>query len=124
MGRGNGYFIKYDKQLLYAKSCVGRDGKDIPLSHIDKAIYLYLKDRVNFFKSRGLECFESHELICDRLNISKRTMSSWLKKMVENGIVECHKTRTRNGTGYKYTNVYNMKFREDKVCLDDIPPAF
>lgn len=81
-------FVKLPYALMKAKGFVNKDGEVIPLTHAEKIIYLYLKDRVQYFvHERKEEYFESQETIADNINVNRATVGRTVTKFRDNGIL-------------------------------------
>lgn len=108
-------FIKIGKGLIRSLGFVSDSGECIPMTHTDKIIYIYIKDRVDFFvKKNGQEYFESHDTIAKHTNVSRATVSRLILKLIEHGVVQAVLQKGGRFINYKYLSVQplNLYFKE------------
>jgi predicted transcriptional regulator len=108
-------FIKIGKGLIRSEGFISDNGERIPMTHTDKIIYIYIKDRVDFFVNKnGQEYFESHDTIAKQTNVSRATVSRLILKLIEHGVVQAVLQKGGRFINYKYLSVQplNLYFKE------------
>ena len=73
-------------------------GEPIKLSSSEKAIHMYLSDRIAFFVGKqGKEFFEEQGTIAEELGLDKKTVWRCMKKFKEHAVVTGDSRRTAKG---------------------------
>ena len=73
-------------------------GEPIKLSSSEKAIHMYLSDRIAYFVGKlGKEFFEEQGTIAEELGLDKKTVWRCMKKFKEHAIITGESRRTARG---------------------------
>ena len=73
-------------------------GEPIKISSSEKAIHMYLSDRIGFFVGKqGKEFFEEQGTIAEELGLDKKTVWRCMKKFKEHAVVIGDSRRTARG---------------------------
>lgn len=108
-------FYQTEKGLWKAKGYYSPNtGEAITLTLAEKAVYMYIEDRVGFFvhAMKG-EYFETHETIAEAVGIERKACGNIIRKFIENGVVCAvkRKPKTAGQLQWFYTNVdKSLKF--------------
>ena len=73
-----------------------------------KVLYAYMLDKYMFFKSKGLEFYESGDTLAEEIGTSRNTVLTCLKGLVEQGFV---RKVTRKKKGAQLECVYEVEDR-------------
>ena len=114
-------FYKTDKALWKAKGFFSpRTGEAIPISTLDKAVYMYIENRITFFVDvKKGEYFETHDTIAESLGLEKKAVGKSTKKWRDAGVLKGISKRSSCGNlQWTYSGVErNLNFwngAEDK----------
>ena len=78
------------------------------LSHREKAVYIYLRDRAD---ASGV-CWPGIKTIARELELSPRTVQRALGDLEHAGLVEKHQRHRKNGS--LTSNLYRLKMKDDQ----------
>lgn len=92
-------FFQTEKVLWKSKGFFSpKTGEAVSLTSSEKAIYMYLEDRITFFvKNKGSEFFEEQGTIAEELGLEKKTVGRCVKKFEEHGVLYGSARRTGRG---------------------------
>ncbi|WP_213877160.1 helix-turn-helix domain-containing protein [Pseudomonas sp. dw_358] len=101
--KANGY-VHFPKSLMHASHWKSRTtGVLIALTHMQKNLWLHIKDRYEFFTGRGTTWFESQETIAEAINCSRDSVVEFLKALEQHGYLQVTRTPVR---GSQQQNTY------------------
>lgn len=105
-------FFKTPKHLTRAKGYFSpKDGNPIRLTHTEKAIYVYMVDRFNFFVKRGVrELFESQQTIAEACGMEYKAVGKVLRAFIDNGVMVAKKGKDAGSAHNRY---YYTKIETD-----------
>lgn len=73
-------------------------GEAIKLTSSEKAVYMYLSDRITFFvEKQGSEFFEEQGTVAEELGLEKKTVWRCMKKFKEHAVVVGQSRRSSKG---------------------------
>lgn len=99
----DGYVI-FPKSLMHASHWISRDtGELIVLTHMQKILWLHIKDRFEFFTGRGATWFESQDTIAEAVNCSRDSVVEFLKALEQHGYLQVTRKVVR---GSQQQNTY------------------
>lgn len=117
-------FIQCEKHIFEAygfESPVSK--KIIPLSPIDKIIYLVMRDRYEFFViKQGGEYHESQETTAERCGTFRRKVNEAVRMFMREGIIRGRKVRTKVGNVswvYDYIGELKLVKKEGEVWISE-----
>lgn len=126
-------FIQCEKRLFEAygfRSAV--NGAVVPLSPIDKIIYVVMRDRYNFFvnKQKG-KYHESQETTAERAGTFRRKVNETVKMFMEHGIIKGRKEKMGEHIHWVYEEIHPLVlckkegdlFLRDKLKTREKPPT-
>lgn len=97
-------FIMVDKRLFREVRWVSPvSGEVFPFPAMDKLIYLYLKDRWEFFTlQEGKEYYENQDTIAEACGVSRKKVNNVIGKFIKEGVIEAHKVKVDSGVSLVY----------------------
>lgn len=102
-------FLKFRYDFLRAKGFVSQDGEYVSLSVYDVFVYLYVKQKIEYFaKEKGGEYFATQEQIANECGVSLSTVKRALKKFVDGGVLTCYKKKWRNYENWRYVDMKEL----------------
>lgn len=97
-------YIIFEKQLLKTKTVLNKETNiQVELNGNMKILYRYMLDRFLFFKSLGNEFYDNQDELAYNLAMSKRTIVSLIKSLLDVGLVE---KKTARYSGVNNSNSY------------------
>lgn len=97
-------YVIFPKSLMHASHWISRDtGELIVLTHMQKILWLHIKDRFEFFTGRGSTWFESQDTIAEAVNCSRDSVVEFLKALEQHGYLQVTRTPVR---GSQQQNTY------------------
>ena len=91
-------FFQTEKVLWKAKGFFSpKTGAAVSFTSSEKAIYMYLEDKITLFVNEGGEFFEEQGTVAEELGLEKKTVGRCVKKFEEHGVIQGSARRTSKG---------------------------
>lgn len=103
-------FYKIDDKFLKLKTLKDKNGKEHSISANHKMVYLYLKDRFDFFTSNKQEYFDTNKTIAENTGLEERTVIRCIKLWIDLGYVEKKVIKYKNLPKNIFTKVLPLTF--------------
>ena len=103
-------FYKIDDKLLKLKMLKDKNGKECSISANHKIVYLYLKDRFDFFTSNKQDYFDTNKTIAENTGLEERTVIRCIKMWIDLGYVEKKVVKYKNLPKNIFTKVSPIIF--------------
>lgn len=99
------------------------DGTVVPLSPIDKIIYVVMRDRFDFFVNKqGGEYYESQEITAERCGTFRRKVNETVRMFMREGVIKGRKVRTKAGNVswvYDYIGELKLVKKEGEMWISE-----
>lgn len=126
-------FIQCEKRLFESYGFRSEiDGSVVPLSPIDKIIYVVMRDRYDFFvnKQKG-KYHESQETTAERAGTFRRKVNETVKMFMEHGVIKGKKEKVGDHVHWVYEEIHPLVlckkegdlFLRDKMKAKEKPPV-
>lgn len=107
-------FIQCEKKVFEAYGFLSPVTKEVvPLSPIDKIIYLVMRDRHHFFTVvRGGEYFESQDTTAELCGTFRRKVNETVKVLIKHGVIKARKKRIKKNVSWVYEKILPLDLRK------------
>ena len=112
-------FIQVERKLLRAAGFISEDGELVPITPTDKWLYVYIRDRVNFFvNERKGNYFETHETISEATATARKTVVRFVDKFITAGVIVAKKEKKGRYYGYSYKVVHPLNLYFNQTVIE------
>lgn len=114
-----GRFLKVGYSFLRGTHIVDRNtGEFISVSMTDKILYLFMKQRWEYFLSIGNRYYDSQESLAKYLGVSRPTIRRSLDKLSSAGYILSHKEKVKGWESIVYDRIFDLELyirKEEKA---------